>query len=93
MRAKLVFCYPSLPLDNFFVPYTTTLSVNWPGDNDAWSCLHRPEGSATVHLTPTLRERWKQLRHYSLGVDFAKSLPVLADTCRIIDAEGRDVGP
>ncbi|KAI4211077.1 MAG: hypothetical protein LQ351_006085 [Letrouitia transgressa] len=30
MRDRLVELYPGIPLENFFIPYTTTLSLNWP---------------------------------------------------------------
>lgn len=90
MRAKLVFCYPSLPLDNFFIPFTTTLSVNWPGDGDAQTCLYRAE-DGRMHMSPSLRKHWWNIKPYSLGLMFAQRIPVLADTCRIIDDSGNDV--
>lgn len=91
MRAKLVSGHSSVSLDNFFVPFTLTLSINWPGNDDADSCLYQPEGGQTVCMAPAMRRHWMHIENYSLGLEFARNFPMLADTCRIVDDEGRDV--
>ena len=34
MRDKLVQIHPHVPFDEFFIPYTTTVSLNWPHGQD-----------------------------------------------------------
>ncbi|KAI4141001.1 MAG: hypothetical protein L6R39_005550 [Caloplaca ligustica] len=81
MRDKMVHLYPEIPLDNFFIPYTTTLSLNWkyePSD----TLLSMP-GSDEFSINPVFERHLRDLGNWSLGTAFEKAHPRLADTCKI----------
>lgn len=81
MRDKMVQLYPSIALENFFVPYTTTLSLNWPYDPSD-TLLSVPE-SDELSINPVFERHMRDLANWTLGPAFAKSFPMLADTCKI----------
>lgn len=87
MRAKMVYHYPLLPLDNFFYPYTTTLSVGFE-NGDLGACLYR-DGNGDMRVTPEFEAHWRDGGNYSLGVYFAQQLPALGDACAV---RGGEVG-
>lgn len=76
--------------DNFFIPFTTTLSLNWPYDPmkclqpatrqntydmDAAGCEEGEEWS----ITPIFEEHLRKLENWSLGRPFEKAFPELVD--------------
>ena len=81
LRDKLVSSYPLVPFDNFFIPYTTTLSLNWP--YDPRSILQPIPDSDELALNPIFEEHLRDLSNWSLGPAFAKAHPILAETVRI----------
>ena len=81
MRDKLVRLYPSFPFDEFFIPYTTTVSLNWPYDPQA--VLVATPGSEELSINPSFENHLRDLSNWSLGPAFAKAHPVLADTTTI----------
>lgn len=92
MRESLVYRFVSLPLDNFFMPYTLGLSVNWP-HQEPESCLQRVTANYEIdgvikthqalHINPELERHGADLESWSLDRGFAEAIPILADTCRI----------
>lgn len=81
MRDKLVCIYPSVPLDDFFIPYTTTVSLNWPyNPNDV---LLSTPGTEELSINPLFEKHLRDLNNWSLGPAFAKAHSVLEETCRI----------
>lgn len=81
MRDRMVHLYPSIALENFFIPYTTTLSLNWPYDPSD-TLLSLPD-SDELSINPVFERHLRDLNNWSLGPAFAKAFPALAETTRI----------
>ena len=83
MRDKMVQTYQNYPFENFFIPYTTTLSLNWqyePTD----TLLSTPD-SEELLINPVFERHLRDLNNWSLGPAFAKAFPALKDTTTIKD--------
>jgi hypothetical protein len=83
MRDKLVRDYvlSEYAFDNFFIPFTTTLSLNWtyePTD----TLLTSPETDELM-INPVFERHLRRLENWSLGPAFANTFPGLADTYRL----------
>lgn len=90
MRDKLVECHLEYPFDVFTLPYTTTLSVNWPYEpSDA---LIHAVGSDDLAINPVFERHLRNLSNWSLGSAFAKAHPLLADLARIKMDDARPLG-
>lgn len=88
MREKLVRIHPSVPFDEFFIPYTTTLSLNWP--YEARDTLLTMPGTDELSVNPVFERHFLDLSNWTLGPAFAKAHPSLADTTVIKpDGDGR----
>ena len=81
MRDKMVYLYPSIALENFFIPYTTTLSLNWPYDPS--DTLQSVPNSEELLISPVFERHLRDLSNWTLGPAFAKTFPALADTTKI----------
>lgn len=81
MRDKMVDLYPSIALENFFIPYTTTLSLNWPYDPSN-TLLSVPD-SDELSINPVFERHLRDLSNWTLGPAFARAFPTLADTTNI----------
>jgi hypothetical protein len=67
--------------DKWFIPFTTTLSLNWPYEpTDA--LLTSPEGDELM-INPVFERHLRRLENWSLGPAFAKEFPGLHDTYRL----------
>ncbi|MCJ1281420.1 hypothetical protein MMC26_000739 [Xylographa opegraphella] len=81
LRDKLISHYHRFPFDNFFIPFTTTLSLNWPYEpKDA---LVPIPNSEELSINPIFERHLRDLSNWSLGPAFAMALPELAETVRI----------
>jgi hypothetical protein len=83
MRDRLVRDYNphDYLFDNFFIPFTTTLSLNWsyePTD----TLLSSPENDDLM-INPVFERHLRRLENWSLGPAFAKAFPGLQDTYRL----------
>ncbi|KAK7398152.1 hypothetical protein QQX98_012477 [Neonectria punicea] len=80
MRDRLVREYSSAlyPFDNFFVPFTTTLSLSWPYE-DTDTLLQNPDGDELM-INPVFERHLRNLDNWKLGDAFAKAFPTLIDT-------------
>ncbi|RFN47086.1 bzip transcription factor [Fusarium flagelliforme] len=80
MRERLILDHnPSLyPFDNFFVPFTTTLSLSWPYE-ETDTLLQDPE-SEELMINPVFERHLRNLDNWKLGDAFAKAFPNLAGT-------------
>ena len=87
MRDRLVQMYPSIPFDDFFIPYTTTLSLNWP--YEAADTLLSKEGTEDLFINPVFERHLRDLGNWSLGPAFAKAHPSLMETYTIKSDVGR----
>jgi len=81
MRDKMVHTYQSYPFENFFIPFTTTLSLNWPYEPTD-TLLSNPE-SEELMINPVFERHLRNLHNWSLGPAFAKAFPALVETTRI----------
>ena len=83
MRDRLVRDYnpKDYLFDNFFIPFTTTLSVNWPYEPTD-TLLSSMEGEDLV-INPVFERHLRRLDNWSLGPSFAKAFPGLQDTYRL----------
>jgi hypothetical protein len=77
MREKLVKEYVAggFPFDNFFIPFTTTLSLNWPYE-DSCVLLASPSGDELM-INPVFEQHLADVRNWTLGEAFEKAFPQL----------------
>lgn len=67
-----------ITFEDFFVPYTRTLSLNWPYKPE--SCLvESPGGPPRSELNPIFEQHLRRLDNWSLGKSFADEFPELVD--------------
>ena len=83
MRDRLVRDYNPRDylFDNFFIPFTTTLNVNWPYEPTD-TLLSSPENDDLM-INPVFERHLRRLENWSLGPAFAKAFPGLVDTYRL----------
>jgi hypothetical protein len=81
MRDKLVSNYQDYAFENWFIPYTSTLSVNWP--YEPTDCLLSTSESEELTINPVFERHVMRLENWSLGPAFAKAHPAMANTARI----------
>lgn len=81
MRDKLIrdFSPPDVfPFGNFFIPFTTTLSLNWPYE-DTDALLQAPE-SDELMINPVFERHLRRRENWTLGDAFARAFPSLEGT-------------
>lgn len=81
MRDRLVMSYHDYPFENWFIPFTRTLSVNWP--YEATDCLLSTGDSEELIINPVFERHFRNLANWSLGKAFAESFPGLVETTTI----------
>ncbi|MCJ1472658.1 hypothetical protein MMC13_001307 [Lambiella insularis] len=78
LREKLISHYHCFPFDDFFIPYTTTVSLNWPyGPMDTLVSTPKAE---ELSINPIFEKHLRDLQNWSLGAAFVKEHPELAET-------------
>jgi hypothetical protein len=80
MREKMVSDYEpgGFSFDEFFVPYTETICVNWPYE-DASVLLASPSGDE-IMINPVFELHLGMLKNWTLGEVFHRTFPSLAGT-------------
>lgn len=68
----------NFPFENFFIPYTTTLCLNWPYE-DIDVLLQSPD-TEELMVNPVFERHLRRLENWTLGDAFAKAFPGLVDT-------------
>ncbi|KAE8352723.1 hypothetical protein BDV28DRAFT_134612 [Aspergillus coremiiformis] len=81
MRDRVVMSHQDYPFDNWFLPFTRTLSVNWPYEET--DCLLSTGGSDDLIINPVFERHIRNLSNWSLGSAFAEAFPALAETAKI----------
>lgn len=81
MRDKMVYMYPNIPFDTWFIPYTTTLSLNWPYEPTD-TLISLPD-SEELSINPVFERHVRDLNNWSLGPAFAKAFPMLVETTKM----------
>jgi len=81
MRDKMVATYQNYAFENWFIPYTTTLSLNWP--YEPTDCLLSSSESDELMINPVFERHLRNLQNWSLGPAWARAFPELVETARI----------
>ncbi|KIY01477.1 uncharacterized protein Z520_03029 [Fonsecaea multimorphosa CBS 102226] len=81
MRDRVVVNPQDYHFDNWFFPFTSGLSVNWP--YDPVDCLLSTSEKEEPVINPVFESHIRRLDNWSLGPSFAETFPNLADTARI----------
>lgn len=81
MRDRMIASYQDYDFSNWFIPYTTTLSVNWP--YEATDTLLSTPDSDELIINPVFERHLRNLNNWTLGPAFARAYPGLVDTVRI----------
>ncbi|KAI3299448.1 hypothetical protein DTO002I6_1675 [Penicillium roqueforti] len=82
MRDRIVTNYQNYPFENWFIPYTREMSLNWPYEDT--DCLLSTGDSGELVINPVFERHMRNLSNWSLGPGFAKCFPALADATRIM---------
>jgi hypothetical protein len=67
-----------VPFDNFFIPFTSTLSLNWPYEGT--DTLLRDPQSDELLINPVFERHLRNPDNWSLGEEFAQAFPSLRGT-------------
>ncbi|KAL7623970.1 hypothetical protein AAE478_005527 [Parahypoxylon ruwenzoriense] len=80
MREKLAREYNPVEFlfDNFFIPFTTTVSLNWPYEATD-TLLQSPDGNELL-INPVFERHLRRLENWTLGEAFDKAFPRLRGT-------------
>jgi len=81
LRDKLVANPQAYPFDNWFLPFTSGLSVNWP--YDPVDCLLSTSEKDEPVMNPVFERHLRRLENWSLGPLFAETFPELVEATRI----------
>ncbi|KAL4915933.1 hypothetical protein BDW62DRAFT_187606 [Aspergillus aurantiobrunneus] len=81
MRDRLVMSYHEYPFENWFIPFTGTLSVNWP--YEATDCLLSTGDADELIINPVFERHIADLNTWTLGPAFAEQYPQLVETTKI----------
>ncbi|KAJ5188336.1 Protein of unknown function DUF3425 [Penicillium cf. griseofulvum] len=81
MRDKIIINYQNYPFENWTIPFTRGLSVNWPYEDT--DCLLSAGDSEELVINPVFERHMRNLSNWSLGLSFAESYPSLKNTARI----------
>ena len=81
MRDRLVMRHQGYVFENWFVPFTETLSVNWP--YEATDCLLSTNECDELHVNPVFERHFRNLENWSLGPAFAEAYPEMVEMTKI----------
>ncbi|KAI3398773.1 hypothetical protein diail_8640 [Diaporthe ilicicola] len=90
MRERLITDYAPpevFPFEHFFIPFTTTVSLNWPYE-DTDTLLQSPE-SDELMINPVFERHLRRRENWTLGEAFARAFPALEGTYNLkVDGAG-----
>ncbi|OJJ80892.1 bZIP transcription factor [Aspergillus glaucus CBS 516.65] len=81
MRDRLVMRHQGYVFENWFVPFTETLSVNWP--YEATDCLLSTNECDELLVNPVFERHFRNLENWSLGPAFAEAYPEMVEMTKI----------
>lgn len=81
MRDRIVMAHHEYPFENWFMPFTEALSVNWP--YEATDCLLSTNDCEDLLMNPVFERHLRNLNNWSLGPAFAEAYPGLVETTKI----------
>lgn len=88
MRRVLTLSSVDAPVkfEEFFVPYTTTLSLNWPYPKDQVLIQSASADENAMTMNPVFEAHLRDLGNWSLGKEFEGTFPgLVGDGVRILD--------
>ncbi|EXJ92539.1 hypothetical protein A1O3_01091 [Capronia epimyces CBS 606.96] len=83
MRDLLCASYHDYPFENWFIPFTSGLSVNWPYDPADCLLVTSDRDRVDPIINPVFERHVRRLENWSLGRSFAETFPSLADSALI----------
>ena len=82
LRDKLMTSKPgSYPFENWFIPFTSGINVNWPYDDT--DCLLSTNNRDEPIVNPVFERHIMRLENWSLGPEFVEAFPALEGCARI----------
>ncbi|RMZ81251.1 hypothetical protein DV737_g2566, partial [Chaetothyriales sp. CBS 132003] len=99
MRDKMVPNYQDFPFDNWFIPFTSALSVNWPYEPS--DCLlkiplgtvHGSDDDAEVIFNPVFEQHVRRLENWSVSPAIIDAFPTIEGTCSVQIQQPTDFPP
>ncbi|KAI1093460.1 hypothetical protein F5B19DRAFT_450483 [Rostrohypoxylon terebratum] len=98
MRERLSLTYAAedgagrLCFDDFFIPFTTTVSLNWPYE-DTDALLRAPGGGGELLINPVFERHLRRFENWTLGEAFDAAFPRLRGTYNLkVGTRTREVG-
>ncbi|KIW15859.1 hypothetical protein PV08_05909 [Exophiala spinifera] len=82
MRERVLMNYQDYPFENWFIPFTSDLNVNWPYD-DTDCLLASTSENGEPCMNPVFERHIRRLENWSVGSNFAAAFPGLVDTTRL----------
>jgi hypothetical protein len=87
LRDKVILNHKDYPFDNWFIPFTTGFTVNWPyGPMD---CLLSTSENEDPVINPVFEKHMRKLENWSVTSLFIETFPALKGTVRVVDPEPR----
>ncbi|KAI2471813.1 hypothetical protein F4781DRAFT_78028 [Annulohypoxylon bovei var. microspora] len=92
MRERLAAAYSPAEylFDNFFIPFTNTLCLNWPYE-DTDTLLRSPDGGELL-INPVFERHLRRPENWTLGEAFDRAFPRLRGTYNLKVGEAREAG-
>jgi hypothetical protein len=78
MRDRVINNYQDFPFENWFLPFTSGLSVNWP--YEPVDCLISTGDGGITTINPVFERHARRLDNWTLGPQFQEAFPELVDT-------------
>lgn len=75
------------PCKSFFVPFSASVSVNWPPERDCLMEVQNPAdpgGEKIWVLNPEFESHWRNLENWCLGKEFADEFPDFVEGVKIV---------
>lgn len=91
MRDRLATSHQDYPFENWFIPFTRGMSLNWPYEDT--DCLLSAGSSDELLINPVFERHLRDLSNWSLGPLFAETYPNLVDTTQIRPARKLSKAP
>lgn len=82
MRKAITLRDTEVRFEDFFIPYTTTLSLSW-GYGDDNVLIPGDEGPSSFRMNPVFEAHLRILDNWTLGANFKQAFPDLLDGVRI----------
>lgn len=87
MREAMIRNMGEYDIDEFWVPYTNTLSVNWPYD-DSYVLIQMPgtggeQGEPEVTINPVFDQHIRNVENWTVGEAFRRRFPELHGTFKL----------